>query len=352
MSGIKCRLCQCLVDKQTGFSCSLNDDGFRSMIKTVFPFPISPVHKVASKTYEMPVLVCFQCSTAIRNFYNFSKQVEVTQNKLKTECMRKDDSLSVDELLVYIKAEPELQANETTENTTDSLMMSADVDDSECASQFILNHTSSIDDNKIDLLDPTDESIEQELEVFLPTENPISCVDKSEVITSIANMEKRITSVTEKLDLALRNMQKPDANQQTSSMYDTFDFVLISSKEECARFNNELAEKEYMEKILQWLNGSISTPDSKKRIVKAIDLMFSRQFLAVCTWTGERSLDRNVAFRRYKNIMTLLKYAGTTHMSRLDDRMVVDFLKKRLKHAKHRVGVRVPFRANQFQTGS
>uniref|UniRef100_A0AAG5DEZ4 ZAD domain-containing protein n=1 Tax=Anopheles atroparvus TaxID=41427 RepID=A0AAG5DEZ4_ANOAO len=354
MSGIKCRLCQCLVDKQTGFSCSLNDDGFRSMIKTVFPFPISPVHTVASKTYNMPVLVCFQCSTAIRNFYNFSKQVEVIQAKLKRQCLGKDSSMTIDQLVQYIKAEPGLQEElrDVNVNTNESLMMSVDIEATDCESAETSSPmNANEEENDGDQLHFLNRPIAQDYKwISEPWYEPIRCVDKFEVVNNIVDVERRVNLVATKLEELLQNstnsrQQIPprrgsqfasDVPEQTASKSETVQFERISTVEMLEAFNQRLSDEQYFDKFTSWLASNVSYGEMRPehRMQEAFYVLLDPRFVTQCTWSGYTAKGvkgQKVAFCCYQNIRAVLrKVSGET----TTEAEVKAFLLKKLRNAK------------------
>uniref|UniRef100_A0AAG5DWX4 Tc1-like transposase DDE domain-containing protein n=1 Tax=Anopheles atroparvus TaxID=41427 RepID=A0AAG5DWX4_ANOAO len=146
------------------------------MVKSVFPFPVSKEYTVANKTYDMPVLICFQCSTVIRNFYNFSKQVEAVQTKLKNEWLSSDGSLPIDPLVQYVKEEPRLREDFDLEGDNEFLLMSADVEAPECESDTSSNLRRTSEKHFIEPFElRTDAEGRQGI-----SSDPNGCVDKTE----------------------------------------------------------------------------------------------------------------------------------------------------------------------------
>ncbi|KFB43274.1 hypothetical protein ZHAS_00011056 [Anopheles sinensis] len=74
-------------------------------------------------------MVCPPCSTTVRNFYSFTKLTEASQKKLQAKYMDNGASSSLDELLQYVKAEPDVDVNAKDVNDANilPLFMSDDV---------------------------------------------------------------------------------------------------------------------------------------------------------------------------------------------------------------------------------
>uniref|UniRef100_A0A182IRQ7 DUF4806 domain-containing protein n=1 Tax=Anopheles atroparvus TaxID=41427 RepID=A0A182IRQ7_ANOAO len=290
------------------------------MVKSVFPFPVSKEYTVASKTYNMPVLICFQCSTVIRNFYNFSKQVEAIQTKLKKECFSRDGSLPIDQLVQYIKEEPRLHEDVDLEGTKEFLLMSADVEAPECESETSSNLKHTSEEHRMEPFELHNHAEGQQK----ISSHPIGCVDKTEVVNSIVSVEKRVNKVAQKLEILLQASLNNCKRTKTP-----FEFDLINNEAEFKAFDK--AEREYMSTYVNWLTVNSTSTESAKRMKDAADSLFNRAFLTKCTWTGNGAGDRNVPLRNYKNVIRLFRMVGSTEMECVNERMVARFWQSKTK---------------------
>ncbi|XP_058120027.1 uncharacterized protein LOC131262119 isoform X2 [Anopheles coustani] len=326
MSTIKCRLCLCLVDKQIGFSCSLKDDTFCTMLKTVFPFPISSVHTAANKTYNMPASVCLLCATTVRNFFDFSQKVAAVQKQLEKECSGNDDSMSISELLQLIKTEPVEDVSEP--NANESLDMSVDI-------QPISMPTNQKQNNDLWNLSRS-QSGQSHNRTSDRTVKPITCIDKNEVVESIVDVERRVNYVATRLEQVLRNSLD---SRNRIELQNSFDFNKITNKEECTAFNDKLAEKAYMDKILDMVDCRIKSNDGKQRMYVAFDLFFCKSFVPQCSWTGTtaKGVPRKIAFICFRNIVQLFQLIGTTNQAVMSQEELYNFFKIKLRNAKGRM---------------
>uniref|UniRef100_A0AAG5DDF5 ZAD domain-containing protein n=1 Tax=Anopheles atroparvus TaxID=41427 RepID=A0AAG5DDF5_ANOAO len=124
---MKCRLCLCFVDKQMGYS-SLLDNGFNNMIQQVLCFAMATDNTIPGQQSNMPMMVCNQCFTTVRNFYSFSKMVEANQKTLRSECTEQNVSMSIDEFVRSIKLENSLEHNATNGIANNTLLMATEVE--------------------------------------------------------------------------------------------------------------------------------------------------------------------------------------------------------------------------------
>ncbi|XP_058120035.1 uncharacterized protein LOC131262126 isoform X2 [Anopheles coustani] len=333
MSGTKCRLCLCSVDKQTGLFCSVKDETFSGMLKTVFSFPVTSVHTVANKTYNMPALVCLLCATSIRNFFDFSQKVAAVQKKLEKETLNNDDSMSISELLQLIKTEPVLEEDVIERNDNESLDMSVDIEP-------ISRPTNQKQSCDLPYLRSGQSGQNQDWTVDR-TDKFINCVDKNEVVKSIVDVERRVNYVATRLEQVLRKSLDP---RHRIEQYESFDFKMVTNKEECEAFNEQLSEKAYMDKIINMIQGKVKSNDGRKRMYIAFDLFFSRAFVAECNWTGRNSLNKNlpgkIAFISFQHFVKLFQLIGTTNRTFMTEDEVIKFFKLKLHNAKQRMNLK------------
>ncbi|XP_058120040.1 uncharacterized protein LOC131262130 [Anopheles coustani] len=335
----KCRLCLCLVDKQTGFSCSLKDNAFRTMIKTVFPFLVLESHTVDNKAYDLPVLVCYICATTVHKFYRFSRLVETNQNTLQTKCSGKNVRSSFEELVHYIKADPGVETEASDDNNPESSMMYSDTDRRGNENELNRLAMETLENGSVTPLSLHNHITDHAYMRKPQSDEPPSCVDKEEVVKSIAKMEKRVGLVTAKLNKLLGNMHRTKMKRNQSRNV-TLEFSPITQEEELISLNNRLAENDFFEQFLDWLDANIGSIESENRMHETIDLLFSKTFMPKCSWTGAGQEGPKVALGSYENVMKVFELIGCTQIHRIDDHYVRRFLTRKLKNAKLRVNLK------------
>ncbi|XP_049293172.1 uncharacterized protein LOC125768897 isoform X2 [Anopheles funestus] len=122
-------------------------------------------------------------------------------------------------------------------------------------------------------------------------------------------------------------------------------FEKIDSLERLEAFNEDLSQPEYEEKMMQWLEGNIVEERSDYRMTDAMDMLFTRKFLTLCSWTGIGKGTQKIAMMQMTNVTKLFQRIGTTLTVVVNQKRVAFFFMKKLKNAYKRAlakGVRSP----------
>ncbi|XP_061514703.1 uncharacterized protein LOC133393489 [Anopheles gambiae] len=94
----------------------------------------------------------------------------------------------------------------------------------------------------------------------------------------------------------------------------------IETKEELEAFNANLEVNTYMAEMLCSLLYAIDhIKYVKERLDKIIDLLFTREFLSKCSWSGIGRPNQKVAFAAFENVFVLIKFAGGNKFLQLND---------------------------------
>lgn len=157
----------------------------------------------------------------------------------------------------------------------------------------------------------------------------------------LTNLETSLMEINGKLDLLgdqlqsiLQNVAKPAQKKRT---FIDIGFKPIDSLEQLEAFNEELAQSDYEEKIVQWLEGYISEGRSEHRMSDAMDVLFTRKFLTQCSWTGIGKGTPKIAMMQMTNVTRLFQRIGTTSTVTANHKRVAIFFMKKLKNAYKRV---------------
>uniref|UniRef100_A0A182SJW8 DUF4806 domain-containing protein n=1 Tax=Anopheles maculatus TaxID=74869 RepID=A0A182SJW8_9DIPT len=110
-------------------------------------------------------------------------------------------------------------------------------------------------------------------------------------------------------------------------------FKAIDSLEQLEAFNEQLAQPDYEEKIVQWLEGYITEGRSENRMAEAMDVLFTRKFPAHCSWTGIGKGMPKIAMMQMTNVTRLFQRIGTTPTVTVNHKRVAIFFMKKLKNA-------------------
>ncbi|KFB47874.1 AGAP012450-PA-like protein [Anopheles sinensis] len=129
--------------------------------------------------------------------------------------------------------------------------------------------------------------------------------------------------------LAMSNL----AMVQEQSDSDVFDFEKLTTKNQLEEFEKMLGEDtNYADAMVSLLKKQTGNSNPSNRIVLSLDLLFSRQLFASCTWTGGSQRGSKLPFNKYANIRTLLwRVSGSS------DVFVENILKSRLRNAAKRL---------------
>lgn len=335
MGSEKCRLCLCAVNNLAGVSVSIEDEGFYSMIKTVFRFPVPKLHMVGSRNYA---LVCFQCASSIRNFYYFSKHVEFNQIKLRRECEAKQKPQSTNsggndwtlgELIQHFKTGTVSDAATSGENCLETLSFTTEVestasDNNKINPPIFERHAVSISDSDCEGFDELEDEIHSDVqrnrdEHFESTDPRLSTVKTNQTSPFIHTNDSKGTVIT--------GLTRPGS----------FKFSLIETEDELTIFDAKLLDRVYFQMVLDWLLANIVSMDSNNRMLEAQDLIFRKEFLVKCSWTGLGKHSTKIEFKSYINVLKLFKEIGSTRFRTLSDRELAIYFKNKLKHAKERL---------------
>ncbi|XP_058121354.1 uncharacterized protein LOC131263204 [Anopheles coustani] len=323
---LKCRLCLCSVGNQIEFCGSLTDNGFCEMVKTVFHFPLPMVQTISGSNYNLPVTVCPQCYTTIRNFYSFTKLTEANQEKLQTEYGNKATSLSQDSVV---------NATDVNHDDVPPLLMWVDAAvESNHGSNLVTRNTSnengSHSRSSVNQATPDDTG-------EIPS---AECAIKVNATKQLTKVERRVSLVTAKIDMLIQSIGKT----RVESIYNrfhrlSFEFNATETEDELISLNNQLEEKQYKEKVLGWLATNITTVDSANRMNEALDLIFTRKFFDECNWTGKSSIrgQQKVAISKYTNVLELFRLIGTTKDNSVNSSDLKLFFMGKLQRSKSRL---------------
>uniref|UniRef100_A0A182M4T8 DUF4806 domain-containing protein n=1 Tax=Anopheles culicifacies TaxID=139723 RepID=A0A182M4T8_9DIPT len=151
------------------------------------------------------------------------------------------------------------------------------------------------------------------------------------------NMEASLVEINDKLDSLgdqfqsiLENVTLPPKKERTVV---DIGFEKIDSFEQLERFNEDLSQPEYEEKIMQWLEGNIIDDRSDYRMTDAMDMLFTRKFLTYCSWTGIGKGSQKIAMMQMTNVTKLFQRIGTTLNVVVNHKRVAVFFMKKLKNA-------------------
>uniref|UniRef100_A0A182X4S1 DUF4806 domain-containing protein n=1 Tax=Anopheles quadriannulatus TaxID=34691 RepID=A0A182X4S1_ANOQN len=157
----------------------------------------------------------------------------------------------------------------------------------------------------------------------------------------ITLLEALVCKITDKVVYleAQAQMLQSRLNSRTAPkqpMISDVDFKQIDCLQSLESFNEKLLDKEYQDKMYQWLNAQITEVKSENRMTEAIDILFTKRFMTKCSWTGVGRGSEKIAMMRMVNISKLFRRVGTTATIIVNQRMVMLFFMKKLRNAVRR----------------
>uniref|UniRef100_A0A182WK98 DUF4806 domain-containing protein n=1 Tax=Anopheles minimus TaxID=112268 RepID=A0A182WK98_9DIPT len=126
--------------------------------------------------------------------------------------------------------------------------------------------------------------------------------------------------------------------QSSSSPAPSFEFNKITNEEEFTAFDTKLGkDEEYYFNMKQGFRLKILADEPDNRMHEAIDMIFERAFMPLCSWTGHGAAGPKIPFGTRKNILKLFADIGTNNYMTVNELFVENFFKNKLRHAKQRL---------------
>ncbi|XP_052895855.1 uncharacterized protein LOC128303043 [Anopheles moucheti] len=164
--------------------------------------------------------------------------------------------------------------------------------------------------------------------------------EKTESIQrEVVSISDRLAQVESKVEISLATMdQRYFGNGANTAA--AFSFEPISSEEELMECDSKLgSDVGYYGNVLQWLRLQIDVPDPDNRLHLAMDLVFERSFLPLCSWTGNGRPAPKIALRGRTNVLKLFADIGSNQNFTTNELFVQKFFFKKLPHAKNRTNL-------------
>uniref|UniRef100_A0A182WB46 DUF4806 domain-containing protein n=1 Tax=Anopheles minimus TaxID=112268 RepID=A0A182WB46_9DIPT len=147
---------------------------------------------------------------------------------------------------------------------------------------------------------------------------------------SLVEINGKLDSLGDQFQCILENVTMPSKKQRTVI---DIGFEKIDSLEQLEKFNEDLSQSEYEGKIMQWLESNIIDERSDYRMTDALDMLFTRNFLTYCSWTGIGKGSQKIAMMQMTNVTKLFQRIGTTMTVVVNHKRVAVFFMKKLKNA-------------------
>ncbi|XP_058170530.1 uncharacterized protein LOC131285691 [Anopheles ziemanni] len=121
------------------------------------------------------------------------------------------------------------------------------------------------------------------------------------------------------------------------SVLNDFDFEPLDTRNQLEEFDENLGrDAAFADKMGCWLSSETGDCSPKTSIARSIDLLFSRQLFANCSWAG---MGQKIPFSKFKNIHKLLRRLSSVKGCKEPTDITRSMLQKRLKQAKARLQI-------------
>ncbi|XP_049289799.1 uncharacterized protein LOC125770768 [Anopheles funestus] len=160
----------------------------------------------------------------------------------------------------------------------------------------------------------------------------------SSLRNQLANLEKATSIVIAKLDILTDKTVIPVSMRHRKN--NNIGFEPIATAQELTNFEMSLSDNSYFNEIATWLENNIYENTPENRMIEIMDLIFTKQFLTECSWTGISKGKEKIPLITYKNVLELFRFHGSTNDVDVTMRMVAVFFMKKLKNATKRAATK------------
>lgn len=162
-------------------------------------------------------------------------------------------------------------------------------------------------------------------------------LSKSMRSTSFVSSENNFTQkAVESLDeITIKNSLSDAENSDNRHAVAQFCATPLTCIVELDDFEAQLNNDQYLTQVHQWINENIAyevNPDV--RMIEILYALFDKNFLPCFTWVGAKKGSYGMV--KYKNVIKLFQYVGTTAAHRADYAYVENFFMKKLRYAGRR----------------
>ncbi|XP_062550627.1 uncharacterized protein LOC134215454 [Armigeres subalbatus] len=180
-------------------------------------------------------------------------------------------------------------------------------------------------------------------------EDPIQkCLDKMDIIINMQQqinkrldaLEKRVTVISDQ-NTAIFQATVKQKTQSKTEIEETlsFNFTPMETEHELVDLEKKLEHKTFSEKLVKWLRVNVSGKCAEDRMLCVLDLMFTKKFQTMCTWTGVSRKGPKTAIMPNRNILEIFQILGSDDMEVVNQRELAAFFMKKLKNSLKRLTI-------------
>ncbi|XP_055587663.1 uncharacterized protein LOC129740083 isoform X2 [Uranotaenia lowii] len=169
------------------------------------------------------------------------------------------------------------------------------------------------------------------------TLNPLALTKPEEIIKMLREITKRLNKLDQKtknhslqLDHIMNSLQGKRINP---SIGGDFLFQAIANEKELEELEAKLEDEEFKSEFINWLLFNVDGDCAENRMLSALDMIFSLEFQACCTWTGSSRKGPKIAMMPNRRILSIFQRIGHTETETVTQQKLAVFFKKKLKNA-------------------
>ncbi|KXJ81139.1 hypothetical protein RP20_CCG021362 [Aedes albopictus] len=180
-------------------------------------------------------------------------------------------------------------------------------------------------------------------------EDPIQkCLDKMDIIIGMQQrinqrldlLEKRVAGISQQNCeiLEATRLQERAAKSDIEQTL-SFSFNPMDTEEELEQLERNLDDKEFNAKLVKWLRVNVSGSCAEDRMLCVLDLLFTKKFQTMCTWTGASRKGPKTAIMPNRNILEIFQIIGSDEKEVVNQRELANFFMKKLKNSLKRLTI-------------
>ncbi|XP_053667888.1 uncharacterized protein LOC128718258 [Anopheles marshallii] len=141
-------------------------------------------------------------------------------------------------------------------------------------------------------------------------------------------LENAVCTISAKLDILTDKTIVPTTLRRVKN---NIGFEMITNEQELGMFESNLNDVKYFNEISAWLEDNIFENTPENRMIEILDLLFSKQFLPKCSWTGISNGGEKLSMITYRNILEVVRIHGSTSDISITKKDIARFFMKKLK---------------------
>ncbi|XP_052901571.1 uncharacterized protein LOC128309235 [Anopheles moucheti] len=167
--------------------------------------------------------------------------------------------------------------------------------------------------------------------------DPVTNNQGESVSGQLAALAGEIRCLREGQEYLLTTFEYAMETVNTHRPISSFKVQTMKSREELQNFDAQLSDAEFMKKVVSFIKTETGEHRQMYIMHKAIDILFSPELMAACSWSGVGIPHPKIAFKPFRNILQLFSVLGASGGDTLPAYKVMEYFKGKFYHAKQRL---------------